>query len=120
MPTERPRRRLADIRDNVDRIERHVADLSFEQFQADDKSRDAVERCMERIAEAARKLGDRYDDRYPDLDLPALRQMGSVFRHDYDAVDAGVVWATIESRLTAIRQMAETEIARIDAGEEAP
>ena len=120
MPTERPRRRLADIRDNVDRIESHVAGLTFQQFQVDKKSRDAVERCMERIAEAARKLGDRYDGRYPDLDLPALRQMGSVFRHDYDAVDAGVVWATIESRLPEIRQMAETEIARIDAGEDAP
>lgn len=87
MPTERPRRRLADIRENVDRIESHVAGLTFQQFRVDDKSRDAVERCLERIAEAARKLGDRYDDRYPDLDLLALRQM------------------------------AETEIARIDRGE---
>lgn len=116
MPTERPRHRLADIRDNVERIERHVAGMTFQQFQQDLKSRDAVERCMERIAEAARKLGDRYDSRYPDVDLPALGAMGSVFRHDYDNVDAGVVWATIEQRLPAIKAMAEAEIARIDAG----
>ena len=79
-----------------------------------------MEPCTERIAEAGRKLGDRYDGRYPDPDLPALRQMGSVFRHDYDAVDAGVVLATIGSRPPEIRQMAEAEIARIDAGEDGP
>ena len=117
MPTERPRQRLVDIRDNVERIERHTAGLTRQQFQDDLKARDAVERCLERIAEAARKLGDQYDSQYPDLDLPALRKMGSVLRHDYDNVDAGVVWTTIGSRLPSIKAMAEAEIARIDAGE---
>ncbi|WP_200341564.1 HepT-like ribonuclease domain-containing protein [Rhodovibrio sodomensis] len=115
MPTKRPRQRLADIRDNAARIEAHVACMTQAQFETDLKARDAVERCLERISEAARKLGDRYDTDYPMLDLPALRRMGSVFRHDYDNLDAGVVWTTVQSRLPAIKAMAETEVARIDA-----
>lgn len=115
MPTDRPGQRLADIRDTIQRIESHVAGMTVQQYRADRKARDAVERCLERIAEAARKLGDRYDAAYPELDLPNLRRMGRVFRHDYDHVDADVVWATLENRLPALKAMAEQEIARLNA-----
>ena len=40
---------LADILENLERIERYVAGLDREAFGGDALRRDAVERCLERI-----------------------------------------------------------------------
>ena len=117
MPTENPRRRLCDIRDNADRIADHVAGMDRQTFLADHKTLDAVERCLERIAEAARRIGDRFDARHPQLELGNLRRFGSVLRHDYESILPGSLWVYIHEDVPAIRRMAETEIARIDRGE---
>jgi hypothetical protein len=53
------RPRLADILENLERIEGYVARLDREAFGGDTLRRDAVERCLERICEAAFRLGVR-------------------------------------------------------------
>jgi uncharacterized protein with HEPN domain len=59
MPSEVPRERLADIVTNIDRVRAHLHGLKPD-AELDDKTRDAVERCLERISEAAKKLGRRH------------------------------------------------------------
>ena len=86
LPTEKPAQRIHDILANITSIESYTKDLSKGTFSHDRMVVDAVERCLERIAEAARKLGHTFDTAMPeDVDLHALRQFGSVLRHDYDA-----------------------------------
>ena len=116
MPTRDPRKRLCDIRDNADRIAEHVSGLDRQAFLSDKKTIDAVQHCLLRISEAARRVGDRFDARYPDLELPSLRRFGSLLPHDYDIIFPESLWLYIESDVPAIRQMAEVEIARINAG----
>ena len=79
-------------------------------FIDDLKTIDAVERCFERIAEAVRKLGSEFDAKYPDLDLPALRQFGNVLRHDYDTVQPILLWGYIQKRLDTLEDMAQWEL----------
>ncbi|HTZ79936.1 MAG TPA: HepT-like ribonuclease domain-containing protein [Stellaceae bacterium] len=111
MSSSEPTRRLQDILANVDRIRRHIDKMSAARFAADDKTQDAVERCLERISEAARKLGDRFDTIYPEVEFSKLRQLGSVLRHDYDDIDADILWRTVMERLdpleTACRKESE-------------
>jgi len=103
-------RRLHDILDNVARIRRHTGGLTVETFLEDEKTQDAVERCLERIAEAARKIGDVLDQRYPDVEFHKLRQFGSVLRHDYDGVDADLVWIAVTKRLPLIEAACRKEL----------
>jgi len=97
-----PTRRLRDILANIDRIRRHVRGMTAQRFASDEKTQDAVERCLLRISEAARKIGDRLDEKYPEVAFPKLRQIGSVLRHDYDDVDAELLWRTVTERLDAL------------------
>ena len=46
MPSSRPLDRLHDIVANCERIERHVAGMDFAAHSRDEKTRDAVERCL--------------------------------------------------------------------------
>jgi uncharacterized protein with HEPN domain len=47
---------------------------------------DAVERCLERISEAAAKLGDMAPWLMPDQPWQKIRSFGNVLRHEYDAI----------------------------------
>ena len=53
MPSEKPARRLQDIIENGQAIQRYVAGMDLSAFEKDQKTYDAVERCLERIREAA-------------------------------------------------------------------
>lgn len=97
---------------NIQRIRRHVSGMDRDAFLRDEKTRDAVERCLERIAEAARKIGDHLDKSHPNVDLHKLRQFGSVLRHDYDLIEAEIIWRTVNNRLDRLEAMCEAEIAR--------
>lgn len=58
MLTERQRLRLEHIIENAERIEGYVAGLGYQDFAADQKTVDAVERCLARITEAAIRVGE--------------------------------------------------------------
>ena len=55
MPSEKPARRLQDIIENPQAIQRYVAGMDLSAFEKDQKTYDAVERCLERISEARAK-----------------------------------------------------------------
>ena len=110
MPSEDTARRLRDILDSIARIHRHMDGLSLEVFLEDEKTQDAVERCLERIAVAARKIGDSLDCKHPEVEFHKLRQFGSVLRHDYDGVDADLVWLAATKRLPLLEAACRTEL----------
>jgi uncharacterized protein with HEPN domain len=56
LPSDNPARRVQDIIDNIDRIQSYTAGYSLERFLGDRLRQDAVERCITRISEAAKKL----------------------------------------------------------------
>ncbi len=118
MPSERPHQRWTDIADNCRRIRTYTEDIDEAAFLASDMMRDAVERCLERIAEAARKLGDAYDADFPDADLPALRRFGSVLRHDYDGINPQALWRFVVGRVPVLARAAEVVLAGIGETED--
>jgi uncharacterized protein with HEPN domain len=111
MTSADPARRFADILENVARLRGHIAGMNRAAFLRDIKTQDAVERCLERVAEAARKLGPAWDTRYPDCDLPKLRDLGSVLRHGYDGIDPALIWEALARRLDPLEKMARAELA---------
>lgn len=58
MPSDKAPRRLQDIIDNSKAIFRYVEGMDLTAFEEGRKTYDAVERCLQRISEAASKLGD--------------------------------------------------------------
>lgn len=113
MPTNDPALRFNDILENIARLRRYTDDMSETDFITDAKTIDATERCLERISEAARKLGDGYDETYPHLALPQLRKFGSILRHDYDTIQPVLLWRFVQDRLDGLEAMERDELAKI-------
>ena len=57
---------LADIIANAERIESYLAGVDRSAFANNGLVRDAIERCLERVCEAAYRLGDRGAELMPD------------------------------------------------------
>ena len=54
---EREALRLQDVVDNIDRIEGYLAGCDIETYAHDEKTIDAVERCLQRLTEAVIRIG---------------------------------------------------------------
>ncbi len=117
MPSSTLVDRLGDIVENCERIARHVAGMSREAYLADEKTIDAVERCLQRISEAASRLGPYVDDIYPDAPWKDARGIGSILRHKYDHVTEDLIWASIEGDIPRLRKSALQEIERLKKSE---
>jgi len=114
MPSSRPIDRLSEIVENCERILSYVADMDMTAYVADLKTKDAVERCLSRISEAAYKLGGYLDGFYPDVDWKGARGIGNLLRHQYDQIADADVWDGVINDVPRLYQAALMEIARLE------
>jgi uncharacterized protein with HEPN domain len=110
MSSENPRKRFEDMLGQIERIESHIDGVDYEAFLENLLVYDAVERCLERICEAARKIGNGYDAMYPEVEFHRLRDFGSKLRHDYDAILSDRVWTAVKERLPLLKAACRAEL----------
>lgn len=109
---------LADIIENAERIAEYVRDLDSEGFGRDGRTRDAVERCLERICEATRRLGGHAAALMPDQPCADIRGLGNRLRHAYDRVSASVIWDTATRDISSLRASAVRALAQLRRDDE--
>jgi uncharacterized protein with HEPN domain len=61
-------------------------------------------------SEATRRLPDEMIVRHPTIPWPKIKAAGNVYRHEYDALSAGVIWATVEDALDDLGAAVAVEI----------
>lgn len=83
---------LADIIENAGRIANYLDGVDRDAFSRSDLMRDAVERCIERVCEAAHRLGESGAQLMPDQPWSDIRGMGNRLRHAYDRINFDVLW----------------------------
>jgi uncharacterized protein with HEPN domain len=116
LPSDKPVQRLNDILENIDWIFQYTKGFRLRNFLEDRQARDAVERCLLRIAEAARKLEGIVDELVPDQPWSDIRSLGNAIRHEYDSIDAKVIWNIVESDLVPLADAVEAAIAKLERG----
>ena len=112
MPSSDEARRLRDIIENIDHAVSYVGTRGHDAFAAERMRVDAVERCIERMAEAMIKIGAaRMAAIAPEIPLPGIRQLGNILRHEYDQVDPRLVHAIVTERMPRLRAACERALA---------
>ncbi len=67
---------------------------------------DAVERCLERISEAAPAL-------MPDQPWQDVRALGNRLRHDYDDISPNRLWEIVQTDLPSLTNACENALRRL-------
>jgi uncharacterized protein with HEPN domain len=83
---------LADILESARKIEAYTQGYSFEQFEADSKTVDAVVRNFEIIGEAANQLPGEFKDMHAEIDWFRIRGFRNRIVHDYAGIDLSIIW----------------------------
>jgi uncharacterized protein with HEPN domain len=66
--------------------------MTFEEFQIDNKTIDAVIRNYEIIGEASNLLPDEIKEKYSEIDWYRIRGFRNRIVHDYFGVDLQIIW----------------------------
>lgn len=113
MPSKRPKTRLLDIVENAESILEYTAGLDLQAFDRNKLIRDATERCLSRISEAAVKLCDDAEMLVPNHPWRQIRDLGNILRHAYDNVDQEIVWPIVSRHLPALLEDARNAADRL-------
>jgi uncharacterized protein with HEPN domain len=97
------RQPLKDILEAITRIEGYTTEMNFENFRQTPIVIDAVERNLQKISEAAIRLGEQAPALCPGIPWHNVRGMGNWLRHQYDAIDLEIIWLTVTDKLPALK-----------------
>jgi uncharacterized protein with HEPN domain len=94
---------VEDVVNAMNKAEKFVEGMSYEEFAQDEKTVFAVIRAVEVIGEAVKNIpGDVRKD-YPEIPWRGMAGMRNKVIHEYFGVDLKVVWETIKERIPEVK-----------------
>jgi len=85
---------LHDIVDAIEKVEKFIKGMKFEEFKNDDKTIFAVIRALEIIGEASKKIPNSERKKYLSIPWKEIAGMRDKLIHEYFGVNLSVVYKT--------------------------
>ena len=104
---------LSDIVESVNLIRQYVHALQYDDYLADLKARDAVERRFAVIGEALNRLKRDAPEVHATIDHTAeIAAFRNIIIHVYDQLDHAIVWKVIQLDLPILERQAHAALER--------
>ena len=94
---------INDMLECIERIEKYVSGLSYDDFIKDDKTKDAVVRNLEIIGEAANQIPVDIRKRYKDIPWAQIVGLRHRLIHGYFVIDYDIVWNIIDKEIPDLK-----------------
>lgn len=98
-PAERDRAHLWDMLDAALAIEDFVRGKTYENYTSDRMLRAAVERQLEIIGEAARRISGATRDAHPEIPWRGIIGQLNVLAHEYGDILHEIIWVIVTKRV---------------------
>jgi uncharacterized protein with HEPN domain len=89
--------------DACESIEKYIAGITLEQFLADPMRQLAIERLLEIIGEAARRITDGYRQSHLEIPWQDVVGLRHVVAHEYDRINDDEIWAIATGDVPALQ-----------------
>jgi uncharacterized protein with HEPN domain len=99
--------RVRDILAAVKAVSAYTASMTYEEFVADARTRDAVVRNLMTMGESVRWIPDAILDEHPSVPWRTMRGVRNVVVHEYFGVDDAVLWQTVRGDLPPLVPLLE-------------
>jgi uncharacterized protein with HEPN domain len=97
-----PAPRLTDIVEAIAHIRSELAGVPLAAFEGDWRKRWLVERGVEIISEASRRLPVALKARHPEIPWRKVAGIGNILRHEYERIAPDVLWRLAQEDLPAL------------------
>jgi len=101
--------RLSDIIDAIALVREEVAGVTMAAFARDKRKRWLVERGLEIISEASRRLPEEMKARHAVIPWGKVAGIGNVLRHEYEHVAYDVLWHVVRDDLPVLAEVCQAE-----------
>jgi uncharacterized protein with HEPN domain len=108
------RHTLHDILETIDRVESKVAGKSFDEFRSDWEFKFVMQRAIEVISEATRRLPDELKASKPEIHWRSIAATGDVLRHEYHAISDRIVWNAVPARFAGPQSRGSSNRRRLE------
>ena len=108
---------LHDIFENANKLKIFIKDLTFVEFQADEKTQYAIARALEIIGEATKRVPMDFRNRHPEIPWRKMAGMRDVLTHDYEGVSASILYHTAAYEIDALIAPLRAIIAELEKNE---
>lgn len=83
---------LEDIFQSMQRIEKYLDNIDFQQFKTTYIVADAVVRNFEIIGEASKKIPTDIQEKYPEIPWRKMYGLRNLIAHEYFGIDYELIW----------------------------
>jgi uncharacterized protein with HEPN domain len=101
-PEERDPAHLWDMLQAAKKISEYTRGVTRAEYLSDAMMRDAVERNLGVIGEAAGRVSQSFRKAHPDLPWRSIIGLRDVLVHEYDDVDQDEIWSLVVERIPAL------------------
>jgi uncharacterized protein with HEPN domain len=101
-PDDKDMARLWDILDAAKAVVEFTRGLRFEDFLKDRKTRNAVERNLEIVGEAARCVSPETRENHPGIPWRSMIGLRNVLAHEYGDIRYEILWTIIRNKLALL------------------
>lgn len=111
---------IKDIIEYMERAENHIKNFQLDQFLKDDKTCDAVIRCIEVIGEATKNIPEEIRISNPSISWRDLAGMRDKIIHSYFTVDFETVWLVVKEDIPRLKPMVKKVLEKMEETEQDP
>jgi uncharacterized protein with HEPN domain len=94
---------LTDILATIEKIENSTSGKQFSEFQADWLLQRGIERAVEIISEASRKIPPEMQAAHPEIPWRDVATIGNLLRHEYHSISSKIIWAVVQEDLPVLK-----------------
>lgn len=105
---------IKDILECINKIEKFIENINFDEFVKDDKTSSAVIRKLEVIGEATKNIPKSIQEKYNQVPWKDMAKMRNKIIHFYFGVDYEIVWKVVKERLPKIKPILETILKELE------
>jgi len=99
---------LHDILQSIDRIEIVTSGKTLAEFAADWQLSYIVQRAIEIISEAARRIPSHLRAKRPEIPWRQVMGIGNVLRHEYQGLSDAIIWGVVVDELPKLKLAIES------------
>jgi len=93
---------LYDMVESGEKILRYAGNAGFSDFLDNEMLRDAIERNLEILGEAARRISEECKTKHPHIPWRKIIALRNVLVHEYDDINPEEIWEIITVHLPAL------------------
>lgn len=94
---------IEDILDSIEKVEEFTANMGYEDFMKDDKTKSAVVMKLGIIGEASKNIPKNIRQKHKELPWSDMAKMRDKIIHWYFGINYQIVWNVIKERLPEIK-----------------